>query len=494
VESKSSDHGRATPSGHTTDNLATQYQMRCSGGSAMLPSVSPLPHNARTFMEARFGADFGGVRLHTGPAPEHLNLALRARAVTYGSDIYLGEGKNVFESPAERRLLAHELTHVVQQTGGSSLRISRTPLSLQRYSWDEFTKDVGEVASSAAQTAQSVGAAVATGISTVAATVADVARGPHPLAVDWNTPPAMTLRAWARQLDSWTVQAARAAGPAGLFDVINVPDHVRDAASELGRNARMDVTPLVQPQVRPTVFPRGIPGGPIVVAILVFLAIMLWPNTTPESAEQKYVDEERKRQAEEQKKKKEEEEKERGKCRETIPALRDAIHATTIRELDKNAQNYVAERLGLEPRTKQELGDFYLRNDFFFFLAIVKQTKNTILKVCSVPNNTLASSAGNKHIGSLFHAEEIAAPPLSAELGQIPLAERAGATLFNVCQSRACAENARNPDGCTAVLENIRNTQLPGGQVVDEPTGFPPGLRALSDQALERALRRLIKA
>jgi hypothetical protein len=62
-----------------------------------------------------------------------------------------------------------------------------------------------------------------------------------------------------------------------------------------------------------------------------------------------------------------------------------------------------------------------------------------------------------------------------------------------VCQSRACAQNDRNPDGCTAVLETIRNVHLPGGEVVDEPTGFPKDLRQHSDEALERALRTFLR-
>ncbi len=78
---------------------------------------APLPHEVRAFMEPRFGADFGGVRLHTDSGAAQLNQELHARAFTHGQDIYLGEGQYAPGTDAGKRLLAHELTHVVQQTG-----------------------------------------------------------------------------------------------------------------------------------------------------------------------------------------------------------------------------------------------------------------------------------------------------------------------------------------------------------------------------------------
>ena len=82
-------------------------------------SGAPLPDNVRDFMEPRFGADFSGVRLHTGSESTGLNRALSAQAFTRGSDIYLGEGHTNVESSAGQQLLAHELTHVIQQGGTS---------------------------------------------------------------------------------------------------------------------------------------------------------------------------------------------------------------------------------------------------------------------------------------------------------------------------------------------------------------------------------------
>jgi hypothetical protein len=84
-------------------------------------SGSPLPDETRDFMEPRFGADFGGVRVHVGGEAEQLNRELNAHAFTYGRDIYMGEGTYDTASSRGKHLLAHELTHVVQQTGAGSM-------------------------------------------------------------------------------------------------------------------------------------------------------------------------------------------------------------------------------------------------------------------------------------------------------------------------------------------------------------------------------------
>ncbi len=79
---------------------------------------SPLPDDVRTFLEPRLGYDFSQVRVHAGSGAAHLNRALAAQAFTHGSNIYFGDGKYDPGSVAGKHLLAHELTHVVQQTGG----------------------------------------------------------------------------------------------------------------------------------------------------------------------------------------------------------------------------------------------------------------------------------------------------------------------------------------------------------------------------------------
>lgn len=86
---------------------ATAHAPVGSGGSALSASL-------RSFMEPRFGADFSGVRIHTGRDAAHMNRALGARAFTVGQDVYFGSGA----STANLELTAHELAHVVQQTSG----------------------------------------------------------------------------------------------------------------------------------------------------------------------------------------------------------------------------------------------------------------------------------------------------------------------------------------------------------------------------------------
>jgi hypothetical protein len=101
----------ANGSNDASSNLESQLSSSKGGGS-------PLPDEVRSFMEPRIGADFGSVRVHTDSEAVQMNRELSAQAFTHGSDIYFGAGKYNPSSSDGKRLLAHELTHVVQQTGG----------------------------------------------------------------------------------------------------------------------------------------------------------------------------------------------------------------------------------------------------------------------------------------------------------------------------------------------------------------------------------------
>lgn len=79
---------------------------------------TPLEPGVRGNMESAFGVDFGSVRVHTGHEADSLNRSVSARAFTTGSDVFFAGGQYAPASPAGRELLAHELTHVVQQAGG----------------------------------------------------------------------------------------------------------------------------------------------------------------------------------------------------------------------------------------------------------------------------------------------------------------------------------------------------------------------------------------
>ena len=73
---------------------------------------SPLPSPVRSQIESSTGRDFSGVRVHDGDAAQSAASAINAKAFTRGSDIYLGQGA----SPTDTQLMAHEATHVVQQS------------------------------------------------------------------------------------------------------------------------------------------------------------------------------------------------------------------------------------------------------------------------------------------------------------------------------------------------------------------------------------------
>lgn len=79
-------------------------------------SGQPLDHVTQAYMQLRFGHDFSNVRIHTGTFAAESARALNARAYTLGQDIAFGSGQYQPETHNGGRLLAHELTHVVQRT------------------------------------------------------------------------------------------------------------------------------------------------------------------------------------------------------------------------------------------------------------------------------------------------------------------------------------------------------------------------------------------
>ncbi len=86
---------------------------------------TPLDAATRAFMEPRFGYDFALVRVHTGVAAAESAAALNARAYTAGRDIVFGRGEYRPHTAEGRNLLAHELTHVTQQSDGNDRRVQR---------------------------------------------------------------------------------------------------------------------------------------------------------------------------------------------------------------------------------------------------------------------------------------------------------------------------------------------------------------------------------
>ena len=100
------------PVGHATGDAIEQAR---GGGQG-------LPNSVRGPMENAFGADFSGVKVHTDRQADTLNRSIQARAFTTGRDVFFRQGEFSPTSHQGQKLLAHELTHVVQQGGGTLRR------------------------------------------------------------------------------------------------------------------------------------------------------------------------------------------------------------------------------------------------------------------------------------------------------------------------------------------------------------------------------------
>ena len=79
---------------------------------------TPLPGDLRTDMEGRFGTDFGDVRVHNDGAAHDSAKSVNAQAYTVGSNIVFQRDRYDPASDAGKHMIAHELTHVVQQRNG----------------------------------------------------------------------------------------------------------------------------------------------------------------------------------------------------------------------------------------------------------------------------------------------------------------------------------------------------------------------------------------
>jgi hypothetical protein len=102
-------------------------------------SGSSLDGKTRSEMEAGIGADFSQVRIHTGAHASSLNRSISAKAFTRGSDVFFDKGQYNPGSTAGKRLIAHELTHVVQQGAATqnTQRKAYPNASIQRWPWSK---------------------------------------------------------------------------------------------------------------------------------------------------------------------------------------------------------------------------------------------------------------------------------------------------------------------------------------------------------------------
>jgi hypothetical protein len=105
-----------------------------------LPALSggrPLSPATRAFMEPRFGSNFSQVRIHTDEQARRASSRINAQAFTHGSDVYLGPGEN----EGNKRLMAHELTHVLQQQSPAPLHTGsdlKAGIAIQRRVSDQM--------------------------------------------------------------------------------------------------------------------------------------------------------------------------------------------------------------------------------------------------------------------------------------------------------------------------------------------------------------------
>jgi len=112
AEEEDEENLQAKEASSQTPTITPALQMRIN---SLRSGGQPLPRSIRSFMEPRFGHDFSQVRIHTDAQAAETALAVHARVYTVGRDIIFGAGEYAPETTVGKRLLAHELTHVVQQ-------------------------------------------------------------------------------------------------------------------------------------------------------------------------------------------------------------------------------------------------------------------------------------------------------------------------------------------------------------------------------------------
>ncbi|MEJ8840795.1 DUF4157 domain-containing protein [Lacibacter sp. H375] len=110
---------RGPPTTHTS-TFSSQLQQSKGQGA-------PLNHSVLHNMQNRFGADFSSVRIHNNNTSAQLSSNINAQAFTHGNDIYFNHGKYNPHTSSGGSLLAHELTHTIQQGAATLHRKAKSP-------------------------------------------------------------------------------------------------------------------------------------------------------------------------------------------------------------------------------------------------------------------------------------------------------------------------------------------------------------------------------
>jgi hypothetical protein len=106
--------------GEASEDLDSSIQSARGGGQS-------LDSNLQVKMGQAMGADFSRVKVHTDARSDQLNRSIQANAFTTGQDVFFRQGAYEPSSRGGQELIAHELTHVVQQNGGTTMPIQRLP-------------------------------------------------------------------------------------------------------------------------------------------------------------------------------------------------------------------------------------------------------------------------------------------------------------------------------------------------------------------------------
>lgn len=122
-------HAKRNESNSVDENVESNLNSSKGRGNAM-------DKNTKREMESGFGADFSNVNIHTDSRAVQMSEELGAQAFTHGNDVYFNKGKYNPESKEGKHLLAHELTHTIQQTGSKQKSATIQKSSMENHSED----------------------------------------------------------------------------------------------------------------------------------------------------------------------------------------------------------------------------------------------------------------------------------------------------------------------------------------------------------------------
>lgn len=158
------------PRNVSPDNTGRRHAATVGPGRAELAHTgAPLTPATRDFFEPRFGYDFSRVRVHTDSTAAATARDINAHAYTHGNNIVFAAGQYAPHTRAGRRLLGHELTHVVQQHGGGGLpKISAVAPHVQGSFFGDVWGGITSAAGAVWEGAKAVGGAIWSGVTTAA--------------------------------------------------------------------------------------------------------------------------------------------------------------------------------------------------------------------------------------------------------------------------------------------------------------------------------------